>query len=75
MKGFLWILVAGVLISSCNLSQNSDQPLKKGLKIMIQVDFEGVTGVVNFDEIYPGHPHFERNTIILTKEINAAVEG
>ena len=45
------------------------------LKIMIQVDFEGVTSVVNFDEIYPGHPHFERNCTILTREVNAAIEG
>jgi D-amino peptidase len=47
----------------------------KGLKIMIQVDFEGVTNVVNWDEIYPGHPHFDRNCDILTGEINAAIEG
>lgn len=31
-----------------------------GLKIMIQVDFEGVTNVVNWDEIYP-------DTLILTE--------
>lgn len=74
MKGFLWMIIAGVVVSSCNLQQNG-QPVKRGLKVMIQVDFEGVTGVVNFDEIYPGHPHFERNTRILTNEINAAVEG
>ena len=74
MKGFLWMIIAGVVVSSCNLQQNG-QTDKKGLKVMIQVDFEGVTGVVNFDEIYPGHPHFERNTRILTNEINAAVEG
>lgn len=46
-----------------------------GLKIMIQVDFEGVTGVVNFDETYPGHVHFERNCQILTQEVNAVIEG
>ncbi len=46
-----------------------------GLKIMIQVDFEGVTNVVNWDEIYPGHAHFDRNCDILTGEINAAVAG
>lgn len=48
---------------------------KAGLKIMIQVDFEGVAGVVNFDEIYPGHAHFERNCKMLTNEVNAAIEG
>jgi len=42
---------------------------------MIQTDFEGVTGVVNFDEIYPGHDHFERNCKVLTREVNAAIEG
>jgi len=68
------MIIAGVVVSSCNLQQNG-QTDKKGLKVMIQVDFEGVTGVVNFDEIYPGHSHFERNTRILTNEINAAVEG
>lgn len=46
-----------------------------GLKIMIQVDFEGITNIVNWDEIYPGHAHFNRNCDILTGEINAAVEG
>lgn len=61
------------------MSTNRDQlfPGKsgKGLKIMIQVDFEGVTNVVNWDEIYPGHAHFDRNCDILTGEINAAVAG
>ncbi len=42
---------------------------------MIQTDFEGVTGVVNFNEIYPGHEHFDRNCKILTREVNAAIEG
>ncbi|MDP3452457.1 MAG: M55 family metallopeptidase [Bacteroidales bacterium] len=75
MKKFLPVIVAVILISSCKLSESAPNIAKKGLKVMIQVDFEGVTGVVNFDEIYPNHPHFERNSIILTKEINAAVEG
>lgn len=67
------ILFLSVLLSCANDHENST--IKRDLKVMIQVDFEGVTGVVNFDEIYPGHIHFERNCSILTREINAAVEG
>lgn len=59
-----------------SISSNSEGKVdKKGLKIMIQVDFEGVAGIVNFDEIYPGHPHFDRNCTMLTHEVNAAIEG
>lgn len=65
----------GALLFSCTWSQKSELPNAKGLKIMIQTDFEGVTGVVNFDEIYPGHDHFERNCKVLTREVNAAIEG
>lgn len=46
-----------------------------GLKIMIGVDFEGITDVVIFDEIYNNHPFFERNAKQLTAEVNAAIEG
>ena len=48
---------------------------KDGLKIMIGVDFEGITDVVIFDEIYNNHPFFERNAKQLTAEVNAAIEG
>lgn len=47
----------------------------KKLKIMIGVDFEGVTDVVTFDEIYNDHPFFNRNSRQLTAEVNAAIEG
>ncbi len=75
MKKFLPVIIALALASSCKLNESNPKSIDKGLKVMIQVDFEGVTGVVNFDEIYPNHPHFERNAVILTQEINAAVEG
>ena len=48
---------------------------KKGLKIMIGVDFEGITDVVIFDEIYNDHPFFERNSKQLTAEVNAVIDG
>ncbi|MDO9681047.1 MAG: M55 family metallopeptidase [Bacteroidales bacterium] len=75
MKKFLSVICAWSLLLSCNTSANTEKLSKEGLKVMIQTDFEGVTGVVNFDEIYPGHIHFDRNCDVLTREINAAVEG
>lgn len=45
------------------------------MKVMIGVDFEGISGVVVFDEIYAGHVHFDRNCKQLTAEVNAAIEG
>ncbi len=62
-------------VFSCDRKQDVNIELNRGLKVMIQVDFEGVTGVVNFDEIYPGHIHFDRNCSVLTKEVNAAIDG
>jgi len=74
MKQLFTILLLALVIASC--SSTSEKTSKKhGLKVMIQVDFEGVAGVVNFDETYPGHVHFLRNCELLTNEVNAAVEG
>ena len=42
---------------------------------MIGVDFEGITDVVIFDEIYNDHPFFERNSKQLTAEVNAVIDG
>lgn len=76
MKRFLSLSWIVILLISCSEGSYKEPALpSKGLKIMIQTDFEGVTGVVNFDEIYPGHEHFDRNCRILTNEVNAAIEG
>ena len=37
----------------------------KGLKIMIGVDFEGITAVVIFDVIYNANPFFEGHSMQL----------
>ncbi len=74
MKKILSLLVLAALLLSCSSKSNKSSD-KSGLKIMIQADFEGIAGVVTFDEIYPGHVHFQRNCKLLTNEINAAIEG
>jgi D-amino peptidase len=45
------------------------------MRVLISVDMEGIAGVVNRDDIMPGHPEYERNRKLLTAEANAAVRG
>jgi D-amino peptidase len=45
------------------------------LKVFISVDMEGVTGVVDTDEVRRGKPDYEYFREIMTRETNAAIEG
>jgi D-amino peptidase len=45
------------------------------MKILISVDMEGITGVVNWDQVDPGCPEYARFRRIMTREVNAAVAG
>jgi len=46
------------------------------MRVMIMTDLEGVAGVINApDWIYPESRYYERGKILLTEEVNAAVDG
>lgn len=45
------------------------------MKVMISTDIEGVSGVVDFEQIFPGHILYEEARRFLTHDINAAVQG
>ena len=45
------------------------------MKILIAADMEGVTGVVHWDQVSPGHAEYERFRRLMTADVNAAVEG
>ena len=45
------------------------------IRIMISADMEGVTGVVNWDQVTPGHSEYERFRRIMTADVNAAIKG
>jgi D-amino peptidase len=45
------------------------------MKIFISSDMEGTAGVVDWDQVLIGGPHYEYYADLLTKEINAAIEG
>jgi len=45
------------------------------MKILIAADMEGITGVVNWDQVTPGHGEYERFRRMMTQDVNAAVQG
>jgi D-amino peptidase len=45
------------------------------MRILISADMEGISGVVHWDQVTPGHPEYARFRQIMTEEVNAAVAG
>lgn len=45
------------------------------MKILIAVDMEGISGVVHWDHVTPGHAEYERFRRVMTHDVNAAVRG
>jgi D-amino peptidase len=45
------------------------------MKILIAADMEGISGVVNWDQVTPGHREYERFRHLMTQDVNAAIQG
>jgi D-amino peptidase len=45
------------------------------MKVMISTDMEGISGVVDFDQVFPGKVYYEEARRFFTHDVNAAVEG
>ena len=45
------------------------------MKILIAADMEGITGVVNWDQVRPGHAEYSRFRKLMTEDVNAAARG
>jgi D-amino peptidase len=45
------------------------------MKILIAADMEGVTGVVHWDQVTPGHVEYPRFRHLMTGDVNAAIRG
>ncbi len=50
-------------------------PTAEGLKVFISVDMEGISGVVNWDDVDVGGKDYDLFRRLMTEEANAAVEG
>jgi D-amino peptidase len=45
------------------------------MKLLIAVDMEGISGVVNWKQVTPGDPEYLRFRHIMTADVNAAIQG
>ena len=45
------------------------------MKILISADMEGITGVVNWDQVNPSHAEYSRYRRLMTDDVNAAIHG
>jgi D-amino peptidase len=45
------------------------------MRILIAADMEGISGVVNWDQVTPGHSEYARFRRLMTGDVNAAVRG
>ncbi|HUS86466.1 MAG TPA: M55 family metallopeptidase [Bacteroidales bacterium] len=70
MKKVIIVSIITMMIASVGFSQSG-----KGLKVFISVDMEGITGVVNWEEVNRTGKDYDMFRQIMTKETSAAVEG
>lgn len=45
------------------------------MKIVISADMEGISGIAHWNQVTPGHPEHSRSRVLMTEDVNAAVEG
>lgn len=45
------------------------------MRVLVSVDMEGIGGVVDGEDVSPGHSEYERSRSLITAEANAAVRG
>ncbi len=45
------------------------------VRVLVSVDMEGIAGVVDGEDVRPGHGEYERNRRLITAEASAAVRG
>jgi len=45
------------------------------MKILIACDMEGISGVVNWEQVTPGSPEYPRFRTLMTADVNAAIRG
>ncbi|WP_225841682.1 M55 family metallopeptidase [Streptomyces albus] len=48
---------------------------KRGTKVYISADMEGVTGLVGADDVQMGGRDYDRGRVMMTEDVNAAVRG
>jgi len=63
------------MLSSLGLNSFKKNYVLVHMKVYIVTDLEGVTGVVSEEQVFPGRRYYDEARLLLTREVNAAVEG
>ena len=74
---FVRELIAGCAVSFLVVTSvaGSNDSTRKGLRVFISADMEGVAGVVNGAQLAPGEFEYEKFRRLMTAEVNACIEG
>lgn len=64
------VLLAVTLVATFAVAQSGED-----LKVFISVDMEGITGVVNWEDVSRDGKDYDYFRQIMTREVNAAIEG
>jgi len=70
MRKALGVLLVLPLVATFAFAQSGN-----GLKVFISVDMEGITGVVNWEDVMRDGKDYDIFRKIMTREVNAAIEG
>jgi len=69
------LLLGGVVALAATSPASAQQPARKGLKIYISADMEGVAGSVTADQLLPTGFEYDRFRGYMTDEVLAAIAG
>jgi len=45
------------------------------MKLLLSADMEGISGIVDWEQVTPTHPEFARGRQLMTDDVNAAIQG
>jgi D-amino peptidase len=46
-----------------------------GRRVYVSADMEGITGLVDAQDVQPGGADYERGRVMMTEDVNAAIDG
>jgi D-amino peptidase len=75
LVALLALLACGAIVFGARSAALAQQPARKGLKVYISADMEGVAGSVSADQLLPTGFEYDRFRGYMTDEVLAAIAG
>jgi D-amino peptidase len=69
------LIACGAIVLGARATASAQQPARKGLKVYISADMEGVAGSVSADQLLPTGFEYDRFRGYMTDEVLAAIVG